>query len=113
MPVTLVTVNTFLEVITRNQRHNLRKYGLFCTHHSKSEPFEAHLKSTKFNPKIQETIYLINFQRLKLHILDFIRTVVKYNKKVAMIVVCISNKMLIYTKSENPENDVFLRFVGM
>ena len=39
--------------------------------------------------------------------MDFIRTVVKYNKKVAMIVVCISNKMLIYTKSENPENDVF------
>ena len=64
-------------------------------------------KSTKFNPKIQGTIYLINFQRLRLHVLDFIRTVVKYNKKVAMIVVCISNKMLIYTKSENPENDVF------
>ena len=70
-------------------------------------------KSTKFNPKIQGTIYLINFQRLRLHILDFIRTVVKYNKKVAMIVVCISNKMLIYTKSENPENDVFFWFVGM
>ena len=70
-------------------------------------------KSTKFNPKIQGTIYLINFQRLRLHILVFIRTVVKYNKKVAMIVVCISNKMLIYTKSENPENDVFFWFVGM
>ena len=70
-------------------------------------------KSTKFNPKIQGAIYLINLQRLRLHILDFIRTVVKYNKKVAMIVVCISNKMLIYTKSENPENDVFFWFVGM
>ena len=33
-------------------------------------------KSTKFNPKIQRTIYLINFQRLRLHVLDFIRTVV-------------------------------------
>ena len=37
----------------------------------------------------------------------------KYNKKVAMIVVCISNNMLIYTKSENPENDGFFWFVGM
>ena len=35
-------------------------------------------KSTKFNPKIQRTIYSINFQRLRLHVLDFIRTVVKY-----------------------------------
>lgn len=34
-------------------------------------------KSTKFNPKIQRTIYSINFQRLRLHVLDFIRTVVK------------------------------------
>ena len=33
-------------------------------------------KSTKFNPKIQRTIYLINFQQLRLHIPDFIRTVV-------------------------------------
>ena len=33
-------------------------------------------KSTKFNPKIQRTIYSINSQRLRLHILDFIRTVV-------------------------------------
>ena len=33
-------------------------------------------KSTKFNPKIQRTIYSINFQRLRLHVLDFIRTVV-------------------------------------
>ena len=35
-------------------------------------------KSTKFNPKIQRTIYSINFQRLRLHVLDFIRTVVIY-----------------------------------
>ena len=33
-------------------------------------------KSTKFNPKIQRTIYSINFQRLRLHVLNFIRTVV-------------------------------------
>ena len=33
-------------------------------------------KSTKFNPKIQRTIYLINFQQLRLHVSDFIRTVV-------------------------------------
>ena len=33
-------------------------------------------KSTKFNPKIQRTIYSINFQQLRLHVLDFIRTVV-------------------------------------
>lgn len=38
-------------------------------------------KSTKFNPKIQRTIYSINFQRLRLHVMDFIRTVVYlYNK---------------------------------
>lgn len=36
-------------------------------------------KSTKFNPKIQRTIYLINFQQLRLHVPDFIRTVVKFN----------------------------------
>ena len=35
-------------------------------------------KSTKFNPKIQRTIYLINFQQLRLHVPDFIRTVVIY-----------------------------------
>ena len=34
-------------------------------------------KSTKFNPKIQRTIYLINFQQLRLHVPDFIRTVVE------------------------------------
>ena len=34
-------------------------------------------KSTKFNPKIQRTIYLINFQQLRLHVPEFIRTVVK------------------------------------
>lgn len=39
-------------------------------------------KSTKFNPKIQRTIYLINFQQLRLHVPDFIRTVVsKYIKE--------------------------------
>ena len=38
-------------------------------------------KSTKFNPKIQRTIYLINFQQLRLHVPDFIRTVVKLNQK--------------------------------
>lgn len=39
-------------------------------------------KSTKFNPKIQRTIYLINFQQLRLHVPDFIRTVVLYDIKV-------------------------------
>ena len=38
-------------------------------------------KSTKFNPKIQRTIYLINFQQLRLHVPDFIRTVVNANIK--------------------------------
>lgn len=38
-------------------------------------------KSTKFNPKIQRTIYLINFQQLRLHVPDFIRTVVLLNIK--------------------------------
>ena len=39
-------------------------------------------KSTKFNPKIQRTIYLINFQQLRLHVPDFIRTVVNKNNKI-------------------------------
>ena len=39
-------------------------------------------KSTKFNPKIQRTIYLINFQQLRLHVPDFIRTVVVSNIKI-------------------------------
>lgn len=39
-------------------------------------------KSTKFNPKIQRTIYSINFQRLRLYVLDFIRTVVNIQYKV-------------------------------
>lgn len=39
-------------------------------------------KSTKFNPKIQRTIYSINFQQLRLHVLDFIRTVVKQYLKI-------------------------------
>ena len=38
-------------------------------------------KSTKFNPKIQRTIYLINFQQLRLHVPDFIRTVVEWKLK--------------------------------
>ena len=38
-------------------------------------------KSTKFNPKIQRTIYLINFQQLRLHVPDFIRTVVTNKMK--------------------------------
>lgn len=38
-------------------------------------------KSTKFNPKIQRTIYLINFQQLRLHVPDFIRTVVVQHLK--------------------------------
>ena len=38
-------------------------------------------KSTKFNPKIQRTIYLINFQQLRLHVPDFIRIVVIFNIK--------------------------------
>ena len=45
-------------------------------------------KSTKFNPKIQRTIYLINFQQLRLHVPDFIRTVVNYifnNKKLSYL----------------------------
>ena len=42
-------------------------------------------KSTKFNPKIQRTIYSINFQQLRLHILDFIRTVVLSNYKACRI----------------------------
>ena len=40
-------------------------------------------KSTKFNPKIQRTIYSINFQRLRLHVLGFIRTVVKLYLKLS------------------------------
>ncbi len=48
-------------------------------------------KSTKFNPKIQRTIYLINFQQLRLHVPDFIRTVViLYNKRYAEKIAFIS-----------------------
>lgn len=36
-------------------------------------------KSTKFNPKIQRTIYLINFHQLRPHVQDFIWTVVILN----------------------------------
>ena len=43
-------------------------------------------KSTKFNPKIQRTIYSINFQRLRLHVLGFIRTVVNANIKVLVAI---------------------------
>lgn len=42
-------------------------------------------KSTKFNPKTQRTIYLINFQQLRLHVPDFIRTVVKPNLKFDLV----------------------------
>ena len=41
-------------------------------------------KSTKFNPKIQRTIYSINFQQLRLHVLDFIRTVVVFGLKIIL-----------------------------
>ena len=41
-------------------------------------------KSTKFNPKIQRTIYSINFQRLRLHVLDFIRTVVLHYNEISL-----------------------------
>ena len=42
-------------------------------------------KSTKFNPKIQRTIYSINFQQLRLHVLDFIRTVVMSHHKIYVV----------------------------
>ena len=42
-------------------------------------------KSTKFNPKIQRTIYLINFQQLRLHVPDFIRTVVLFHFLVVLL----------------------------
>lgn len=45
-------------------------------------------KSTKFNPKIQRTIYLINFQQLRLHVPDFIRTIVKHSLKANSILCC-------------------------
>ena len=46
-------------------------------------------KSTKFNPKIQRTIYLINFQQLRLHVPDFIRTVVEYEFKISSKIGCL------------------------
>ena len=55
----------FFVRITANQSH----LGPIC-------------KSTKFNPKIQRTIYSINFQRLRLHVLDFIRTVVVKDREI-------------------------------
>lgn len=51
MPITLVTVNTFLEIIARNQRYNLRKYGLFRTHRSNIQPLEARLLKYKIQSK--------------------------------------------------------------
>lgn len=54
-------------------------------------------KSTKFNPKIQRTIYLINFQQLRLHVPDFIRTVVKRFNKI------ITHK---YTTSRDVSSDI-------
>lgn len=45
-------------------------------------------KSTKLNPKIQRTIYLINFQQLRLYVLDSIRTEVIIFIKKLVIQVC-------------------------
>ena len=56
-------------------------------------------KSTKFNPKIQRTIYSINFQRLRLHVLNFIRTVVRQYKATRMILVFSPIQMLPYFRS--------------
>ena len=54
-------------------------------------------KSTKFNPKIQRTIYLINFQQLRLHVPDFIRTVVVYIlKKVAKMLATFFSSILCF-----------------
>ena len=52
-------------------------------------------KSTKFNPKIQRTIYLINFQQLRLHVPDFIRTVVKANRKVMKKILVMFTMMMV------------------
>lgn len=52
-------------------------------------------KSTKFNPKIQRTIYLINFQQLRLHVPDFIRTVVATNIKLLEDVEQVLNELRI------------------
>ena len=51
-------------------------------------------KSTKFNPKIQRTIYLINFQQLRLHVPDFIRTVVIYRLFYTLLYIGISLSIL-------------------
>ena len=51
-------------------------------------------KSTKFNPKIQRTIYSINFQQLRLHVLDFIRTVVLLD--IVIVWVCFVFQIYIY-----------------
>lgn len=59
-------------------------------------------KSTKFNPKIQRTIYLINFQQLRLHVPDFIRTIVILHLKNRLIVLLTSqlfNTTLLYSTS--------------
>lgn len=47
MPITLVTVNTFLELIMGNLRDNLRKYGPLRTHRSNLQPLEARLQKYK------------------------------------------------------------------
>ena len=49
-------------------------------------------KSTKFNPKIQRTIYLINFQQLRLHVPDFIRTVVILYRNFTFLVLSITKQ---------------------
>ena len=50
-------------------------------------------KSTKFNPKIQRTIYSINFQRLRLHVLGFIRTVVFLEMKILGVILLFLNNL--------------------
>ena len=53
-------------------------------------------KSTKFNPKIQRTIYLINFQQLRLHVPDFIRTVVVEIQKNRFILVHFTKSLFLF-----------------
>ena len=53
-------------------------------------------KSTKFNPKIHRTIYLINFQQLRLHVPDFIRTVVIMILKNWFILVHLTKSLFLF-----------------
>ena len=63
-------------------------------------------KSTKFNPKIQRTIYLINFQQLRLHVPDFIRTVVAFYNDDSAVPSVTSNRyhaiVMFYTETNFP-----------